>query len=186
MANENYSSDVQIAVDEVMQKQKKAKRKKRLIVLAVIVVIIIAFFAILSGGDSDGEGSNPGGATEVTMSTEQLKASAKDIPYKDLARDPDSYKNQVVHFTGEVIQVIESSYGPNEYRVAVTKDEFGGYDYDDIVYLTYKLNEGESRILEDDVIEFYGTYKGLMSYESTLGGKITVPEVEGQYAEIIK
>lgn len=54
------------------------------------------------------------------------------------------------------------------------------------VYLTYKLKDGESRIFEDDVIEFYGTFTGLMSYNSTLGGKITIPEVKGEFVSLSK
>ncbi|MBR7072055.1 MAG: hypothetical protein IKI33_00365, partial [Eubacterium sp.] len=65
-------------------------------------------------------------------------------------------------------------------RIAVTKDDWG-YDIDDIVYVTYTQREGESRILEDDIVTFYGEYAGLMSYESTLGGKITIPEVNAKY-----
>lgn len=169
------------------------------------VIIVIFLLAVISsaGGDDEAESKNSDTTnstsvsettTEETtietttelpsMSIEELEESSKEIPYKDLARDPDNYTGELVKFSGEVVQVIESSFGANQYRIAVTKDEYGYYDYNDIVYLTYSLKDGESRILEDDIVTFYGTYTGLTSYASTLGGKITIPAVEGEYVEI--
>jgi hypothetical protein len=34
-----------------------------------------------------------------------------------------------------------------------------------------------SRILEDDTVTFYGESVGTMTYESTMGGDITIPAV---------
>lgn len=53
MANENYSPDVQQAVNNALEEQKKKKKKKRLIILAVVAVVIIGFIAIMSSGGSD-------------------------------------------------------------------------------------------------------------------------------------
>lgn len=118
-----------------------------------------------------------------SMSKEELKSEAKEISYKELARNPDKHEGELVHFKGEVIQVIEASYGESGYRVAVTKNDYG-YSYDDIIYLEYEVKKGQPRILEDDIIDFYGTFTGLMSYESTGAGKITIPSISGEYAEI--
>jgi len=41
-----------------------------------------------------------------------------------------------------------------------------------------------SRILEDDIVTFYGTYGGLYSYESVMGATITVPLVLAQYMDL--
>lgn len=57
-------------------------------------------------------------------------------------------------YTGEVLQVIEPTWGDTvEYRIAVTKDDYG-YDYDSVIYVTYARAEGESRILENDIVTF--------------------------------
>jgi len=40
-----------------------------------------------------------------------------------------------------------------------------------------------SHILKDDLITFYGTSRNLISYESTLGGQITVPAVGADHID---
>lgn len=187
---------------QMPQKTKKPIYKKWWFWVIIVFVLLIIISSFGGNDDSDtstSDSSNSISTSEATtketttkettteipsMSKEELEESCKEIPYKDLARDPDNYKGELVKFTGEVVQVIESSFGANEYRVAVTKDEYGYYDYDNIIYLTYSLKDGESRILEDDIIVFYGTYTGLTSYTSTLGGKITIPAVDGEYVKI--
>ena len=122
--------------------------------------------------------------TETTTkgeSKKEYKESCEKIPYKSLARDPDKYKGKRVKFTGEVVQVIESTWGTSvTYRISVSKEDWG-YSSDEIVYVTYTPGENESRILEDDIVTFYGESAGLTSYQSTLGGKITIPQVDAKY-----
>ena len=43
------------------------------------------------------------------------------------------------------------------------------------LYVAYPKNIVTSRILDDDYVTVYGTSLGLYSYQSTMGGKITVP-----------
>lgn len=92
------------------------------------------------------------------------------ITYNQLARTPDDYKGQKVKFKGEVVQVMEGD-GEVQIRFAVDKD------YDKIILCSYNSSIVTSRILEDDVITIYGTSAGLFTYQSTLGGDITVPLV---------
>lgn len=92
------------------------------------------------------------------------------ITYNQLARTPDDYIGKKVKFSGKVVQVIESDSIIN-LRFAVDGN------YDNIIYLYYKSSIVSSRILEGDNITIYGTSKGLMSYTSTMGGNITIPEV---------
>ena len=69
-----------------------------------------------------------------------------------------------------VIQVLESD-GYTELRIAVNSD------YDNILYVSYDSSIVSSRVLEDDVITVMGISQGLLSYESTMGGVITIPYV---------
>ncbi|UHA74491.1 hypothetical protein [Paenibacillus sp. 481] len=105
----------------------------------------------------------------------QFNASSVTIPYKELARNPDEHDGAQVRYTGEVIQVMETEQ-VTEYRINVTKDSYNIYD--DTIYVFYARGENESRILEGDIVTFWGYSKGLVSYESTLGGTITIPQVE--------
>lgn len=118
--------------------------------------------------------------TCTTLTEDQYKAQCQDISYDELARNPDTYEGQYVKFTGEVIQVQEGIL--NVFRINVTEDEYGFWD--DTVLVYYMYGDGESRILEDDIVTFYGKYNGLETYESILGQSITIPSVGASYIDI--
>ncbi|QUW21466.1 hypothetical protein JSQ81_16950 [Sporosarcina sp. Marseille-Q4063] len=96
------------------------------------------------------------------------------ITYNQLARTPDDFEFEKVKFRGKVIQVIEGD-GETQIRLAVNDN------YDTILYAAYESDIVKSRILEDDMITIMGISGGLLSYESTNGGTITIPMV---YVEI--
>ena len=117
------------------------------------------------------------------MNESEYKASCESIGYKDIARQPDTYKGRNVVFTGEVMQVQESSYSKNVVLlIKVTKDNYGYWD--DAVYVTYKLPDGAPRILEDDIVKFYGECEGTYTYETVMGSSNTIPRVAALYIDI--
>lgn len=116
-------------------------------------------------------------AQEEAEAKEQAQAEAKEkqgyntgITYSQLARTPDEYMFQKVKFEGKVIQVMEGT-DSIQIRLAV------GGNYDNILLCEYSNNIVKSRILEDDYITIYGLSAGLITYESTMGGNITIPSV---------
>lgn len=117
----------------------------------------------------------------ASESMEEYKSSAEHIQYVELARNPDKYKTKRVVYTGKVIQTLE--LGNNVVlRVAVTKGEYGLWS--DMVYVNYRRSDGESRILEDDIITLWGTVKGLKTYESIFEVAVTIPEIDAKYITI--
>lgn len=91
------------------------------------------------------------------------------ITYDQLARTPDDYLyDEKVKFTGKVIQVMEGE-DEVDLRIAV------GGDYDEVILAAYDPSIVSFRVLEDDTITIYGISGGLYTYESTMGGNITVP-----------
>ncbi|MCZ2258586.1 toxin regulator [Sporosarcina sp. G11-34] len=92
------------------------------------------------------------------------------ITFNQLARTPDKYEGEKVKFRGKVIQVIEGD-GETQIRFAVNDN------YDTILFAAFESDIVESRVLEDDVITIMGISNGLLSYESTNGGNITIPSV---------
>ena len=116
-----------------------------------------------------------------TMSKSAYMSKCKNISYNELARNPKKYEGQLVKFTGEVIQVQEAQSWLyyNVYRIDVTYQGYGYYD--DTVYVTYDGYDSEERILEDDIVTFYGEYKGLKTYETVMGASVTIPHVEAKY-----
>lgn len=109
----------------------------------------------------------------------EYMASCSDYSYKDIARNPDNYKGSKAKFTGKVIQVSEGWFNKVVLRVDVTKGEYGIWD--DTVYVNYKYSDGESKILEDDIITMYGTLDGRETYTSVLGAEITIPRFQAKY-----
>lgn len=115
---------------------------------------------------------------------EEFIASCQSIAYKDLARNPDSYKGQTFKFIGEVIQVMESDHILSDtttvtLRVNVTKDEYGWWE--DTILATVDIPKSADRILEEDIITIYGTCQGQQSYETILGATTTLPKIEIKY-----
>lgn len=94
------------------------------------------------------------------------------LPYDEMARNGDNHKGEKLQITGKVIQVMDSDKGFATLRVA-TRD-----GYEDVYLVQIPADQWKShRLLEDDVITFYGDVYGLYSYSSTMGGKITVPAI---------
>lgn len=89
--------------------------------------------------------------------------------YEEIARNPDPYKLQNITFKAKVVQVVEGSGGNNVYRVAVDSDS------NCMFYVEYTLPSGSSRILKNDVVTLKGMYFGIYTYETTMGGSVSVP-----------
>lgn len=101
---------------------------------------------------------------------EEKKGYETGITYDQLARSPDDHDGGKIKFSGKVVQVMEGD-GETQIRIAVNNN------YDTILYGVYDSSLVDSRILEDDMITVMGLSAGLLSYESTMGGKITIPSM---------
>lgn len=122
-------------------------------------------------------------AEEESRAAELAEREAKEkagydtgITYEQLARYPDVNKGQKVKFKGEVLQVMEAGK-ENQLRIAVSKSSYGWYNGDEVLYCGYDPAIISYRLLEKDIITIYGTAKGLFSYETVSGAKITLPAV---------
>lgn len=117
-------------------------------------------------------------------SATKYKNSCKSYNYKDIARNPDSYKGKPAKFTGKVIQVLEDGNDVT-LRVNITKDE---YDlWEDTIYVEYtRKSSTEGRILEDDIITMYGDLDGIKTYETVLKSEMSIPYLKANYIDIKK
>lgn len=89
------------------------------------------------------------------------------IAIDQLARNPQQYKGQKIALTGSVLQSDETE---PYLLVAVNGDS------DNLVYVPYDSDIlNGSRILEDDLVTFYGTANGTYSYETVNGSANTIP-----------
>lgn len=114
------------------------------------------------------------------------KNSCNTYDYKTIFRYAEDYNGKDVKFTGEVVQVIEESKSISSYRINVTKDKWGYYDDTVFVTFTNAFDANTPRILEDDIVTFYGKLGNLYTYETVLGSSLTIPSVNAVYIEIKK
>ena len=99
---------------------------------------------------------------------EELTYTNINSQYSEYARNPDIHIGESIEFSGKVIQVIEGD-PTSQYRIAVNGDS------DSVFFVEYARPVGESRILTDDMVTVRGTSTGTITYQSTLGGQITIP-----------
>lgn len=119
-----------------------------------------------------------------------FKASCSEIDFKTLSRNPDKYKGNNYVLTGQVIQVLDSdSWFDNTttLRINITKNKYEYIDdvtWTDTIIATVTIPKGADRIIENDVIKFWGTCDGLYTYESIMGQKISVPKIDIMYYQL--
>lgn len=152
----------------------------------IVVICGIVIISVNSGEESSEDtekNTSQNVSTEAPSeiaqpSVEDYKNSCNSYSYQELARNPDTYKKKNIVIRGEVVQVIEDG---KKVKLRVYMDSV----FDDTIYVFYTLKNGEGRILEGDVLDIYGTFEGLISYETVLGAKVTVPSVNAKYIEQI-
>ncbi len=192
-SNEDASVNAHVvtpSTDSSTSKPHKSK-KKLFIIIGAIVLLLIIIGSIAGGGD-DSSSTTPtetdsyyeeettetteATTTEPTTEAPKEEFTTEDdyenVSYDNLARNPDDYEGELVQNSGRVIQVVDGETEVN-LRIATASD-----GYDDVVLVYYDPSIVDSRILEDDNVTYYGRSKGLYTYESTMGGEITVPLVQ--------
>lgn len=95
-------------------------------------------------------------------SAEDYKASCEEVSWTDLARYPDKYVGQRIKVTGQVSQIIDGSWlSDGGYRVYEDYDfSVGDTWLKKEWYIAMDPENASPRILEDDVITFYGEFAG--------------------------
>ena len=92
------------------------------------------------------------------------------IDYKNVARNPELYKNTKVFLKGKVVQVVGSRTRGYDIRLATS----GGFD--DIYYIVVTAEKTPSfNILEGDNLFVLCTLGGDYTYKAVLGNEITLP-----------
>jgi hypothetical protein len=121
-----------------------------------------------------------GGGGEEELDPEEVKANAEEIPYDDLMRNEDQYEGEEVHISqGQVEQVLGDEEEGFQFRIYVTRGE---YTWENDVFVRW----GGDRFLEDDIVEIWGVYNGLLTYETVLGGERTVPDITAVDIELLE
>lgn len=140
-----------------------------------IIIFCATLLAMIMSCCTETENTPTAPVTPATvgMSIEEIKSGASIVPYDSLMRYESNYVGDIIYNKGEIIQVYERRTDSYILRVATKRSEYGGY-YEDIIYVNYKGN----RLLEGDIINIWGEFEGLETYETILGGRVTIPGVE--------
>ncbi len=144
----------------------------------LIGTAFVVFFLFLLGVGSDKNGSVA--ATESNSEVSICDTPAPDlssrvakVDYKQLKKDPNSFKGVVASFSGQVIQIQQSGdFGV--VRLAVTKAAYG-WDVGDILYVTYHR---ATPAVEDDIVTVTGILTGEVTYTSQANYQIAVPGMD--------
>lgn len=110
-----------------------------------------------------------------------FKQQCESYTYKEIFRNPQNYEGKKIKITGEVIQVMDD----NDYfqlRVNMTKNEYNYYE--DTVFVQLEKAKFNGRVIEDDIISFYGIDRGTVTYQTVMGNETTIPAIEAYYAEL--
>lgn len=138
-----------------------------------LIAVLAFFFVVIIFPSIVGYSNRNHSSSDSTLSPDAYKNMCAVYVCKDVERNPDDYTGKYMIVTGKVLQAQD-----NIYRV---KDDDGG-----TWYIKYSSKNGESRILEDDIVKFYGECKGLKTYTALLGQEVTIPELDAEYFDLIQ
>ncbi len=118
----------------------------------------------------------------TTKSAEESRAEvieeATYVTYQELARSTDGMEGESIIVTGQIAQVLEdTSVYAGLINITYVEDDFFAY-YDDSIYYSIDKDLLSTRILEEDIVTFYGKSLGLITYDSVSGAPITVPGID--------
>lgn len=161
----------------------------------VIIVILVILIGFPSDENDNSVASDSPQINEVAneqakeLTREEYIEACETIDFETLSRNPDKYEGKKYGFTGEIIQVQESSYGNTvTLRINITKKTYEySYEtyYTDTILATVNIPKGDDRLLENDIINFWGECAGSYTYEAVLGNSVTLPKIEIKYFELI-
>lgn len=168
---------VSTLIEHSSSEKKKWSKKKKIGVGTIFFFMIMIFLGAISGSSPNKDQAS----IEIPeLSPAEIKVQAlSGITYDDLMRNNENYVGQIVHYTGKVLQVQKIDGDSYVMRIAVTEKSFY---YDDAIYVNY----AGSRILEDDIVEFWGKVVGLKEYAAILGNSVTIPEVDALIVKVVK
>lgn len=139
-------------------------------VILALIIVLVGFFIIgrvaegyLSAKEHD--------EVKKTYTESEYKAQCTQITYKELARDKDMMRGQLVTISGRVGQVLDGT----------VRLDIG----DDSIAIDYSTRIVDCNLLEGDQITVWGKATGSRTYDTLLGEK-TVPGIDAYYIDLRK
>jgi hypothetical protein len=190
---EDLSLSKKIILNDILKTDKSKKKglgKKQKIGITFGVIILLFFGLIIlsSSNDESGENELNDVSRNKTVNWQDTTAeiqqkildkteySWEELSYDELMRHNEKYVGKTFNLQGEVFQV-QNVYGNEYYALVYTKCEslFGDFFCsDDMIWINYS----DVKILDNDIISFWGDVKGLKNYKTVAGIPMTVPEID--------
>ena len=95
---------------------------------------------------------------------------------------PNAAQGTCVTSQAQVFQY-DSITGTAEMLVDVTNDGYGFWS--DIVDLQLPVSAASQNLVQNDIIQFWGTTSGTTTYKTSIGGSNTVPVIDAQYVTLV-
>lgn len=115
---------------------------------------------------------------EEKQSMLDFKNNVSVVSYEELVRNPHKYKDVPLMVQIEVNHIFEGGI--------ITQSGYSGATGEDKWYVNYKLPENSTRILEGDVVNFYGTFDEVVEMELLLFKSfVYLPKLDAMYYEIV-
>lgn len=111
--------------------------------------------------------------TTQKINPEEYKAQCVDLDYKEVYRNPDNYKGTKFKVTCQILVASQGSWGSGTYYKAFTDDGSGLY-LDNMIWIFDKRDEdseGYVKLLEKDIVTFYGEFNGLQETKNAFNGE---------------
>ncbi len=123
--------------------------------------------------------------TEIRETEEEYKSSCKEYTYKDVLRNPENYVGQRVKIIAKISSVHEKSIlNPTKYYFAYTNDEYDMWFGDEYGIFDCR-DDGDFKILEDDVVAIYGEISEPQETTSLITNSQEIFCIDMKYAELI-
>lgn len=110
---------------------------------------------------------------EEEQRLKEEKAEYKDLDFKQLDKNPDKHSGELVKYSGRIVQIIE---GESTSDIRLGLGEYGS----DVVYIYF---DDVTEFVEDDNITVYGEVEGSYTYDTAVGGQMTVPLISADIIE---
>lgn len=110
---------------------------------------------------------------EEEQRLKEEKAEYKELDFKQLDKNPDKHSGELVKYSGRIVQIIE---GESSSDIRLGLGEYGS----DVIYIYF---DDVTEFVEDDNITVYGEVVGSYTYDTAVGGQMTVPLISADIIE---
>lgn len=109
---------------------------------------------------------------------QKVKETSQPIDYKQLVKNPAPFNENILSFTGEVVQVFEENIAEN---IVLSELFIYSEEYDNSFTVFMYKDTGD--IVEGDFVKVYGLVTGVYSVEVSTGGFLNSPLFIGSHVE---